>query len=79
MILFGLLIELISKGLLFFALHINSGSSFPPALSSKEEKKLLDEFKNGNNNAKNKLVEHNPYPQCNCYGTCECAPCWYSQ
>lgn len=59
MILFGLLIELISKGLLFFALHINNGSSFPPALSSKEEKKLLDEFKNGNNNAKNKLVEHN--------------------
>ncbi len=53
------LLELISKGLLFFALHIQSGSSFPPALSSKEEKKLLEEFKNGNINAKNKLIEHN--------------------
>lgn len=56
---FGLLFELISKGLLFFALHIQSSGSFPPALSSKEEKNLLNEFKNGNKDAKNKLVEHN--------------------
>ena len=55
----ALLFELISKGLLFFALHIQNGSSFPTALSSKEEKKLLEEFKNGNIIAKNKLVEHN--------------------
>ncbi len=55
----ALLFELISKGLLFFALHIQNGSSFPPALNSKEEKKLLEEFKNGNIIAKNKLVEHN--------------------
>ena len=51
--------ELISKGLLFFALHINNGNSFPPALSSKDEKKYLNEFKNGSKEAKNKLVEHN--------------------
>lgn len=56
---FGLILELISKGLLFFALHINNGSSFPPALSPKEEKNLLEEFKKGNVKAKNKLVEHN--------------------
>ena len=56
---FGILFELISKGLLFFALHIQNSGSFPPALSPKEEKILLDEFKNGNQDAKNKLVEHN--------------------
>ena len=56
---FGIFLELISKGLLFFALHIQKGNSFPPSLSSKEENELLTEFKNGNNEAKNKLVEHN--------------------
>ncbi|MBO5858901.1 MAG: RNA polymerase sporulation sigma factor SigK [Clostridia bacterium] len=51
--------ELISRGLLFFTLHIQNGSSFPPALGSKEEQILLEQFKNGNIQAKNKLVEHN--------------------
>lgn len=54
-----LLATLISKGLLFFALHIKNGNSFPPALSAKEEQQLLNEFKNGSVKAKNKLVEHN--------------------
>ena len=40
-------------------MHINPGNSFPPALNSKDEKKLIDEFKNGSAEAKNKLVEHN--------------------
>lgn len=56
---FSLIVDLISKGLLFFALHIQKGSSFPPALNQKEEKELLEKFKNGDFNAKNKLVEHN--------------------
>lgn len=56
---FSLLAQLISKGLLFFALHINAGNSFPPALNSKDEKRYIDEFKRGNIEAKNKLVEHN--------------------
>ena len=57
---FGLILELISKGLLFFALHIGKGnSSFPPALSAKEENELLEQFRNGSKEAKNKLVEHN--------------------
>lgn len=55
----GLIMELISKGLLFFALHIQKGNSFPPALSHKEENELLEKFMNGDINAKNKLVEHN--------------------
>lgn len=55
----ALLTALISKGMLFFALHIRNGNSFPPALSLKEEQKLIREFKNGSVDAKNKLVEHN--------------------
>lgn len=55
----NLLINLISKGMLFFALHIKSTGSFPPALSAKEEKKYLEAFKNGDINAKNVLIEHN--------------------
>lgn len=55
----SLLINLISKGMLFFALHIKSGGSFPPALSSKDEKKYLEAYKNGDNKAKNILIEHN--------------------
>lgn len=55
----ALLAALISKGLLFFALHIKNGNSFPPALNAKEEETLINEFKNGSVNAKNKLVEHN--------------------
>lgn len=56
---FALLTALISKGMLFFALHIKNSNSFPPALSLKEEQQFIKEFKNGNTEAKNKLVEHN--------------------
>lgn len=56
---FAFINEIISKGLLFFALHIKSSGAFPPALSAKEEKECLIRFKNGDIEAKNKLVEHN--------------------
>lgn len=55
----NLLAEVLSKGFLFFALHIKNSGSFPPALSSDEEKKCLMKFKNGDMNAKNKIIEHN--------------------
>lgn len=55
----NLLLNLISKGMLFFALHIKNGNSFPPALSAKDEKKYLQAYKNGDLNAKNILIEHN--------------------
>lgn len=55
----NLLLSLISKGMLFFTLHIKSGNSFPPALSAKDEKKYLQAYKNGDLNAKNVLIEHN--------------------
>lgn len=51
--------DLISKGFLFFALHIKSNNSFPPALSTQKEKEYLEKYKNGDHQAKNILVEHN--------------------
>lgn len=44
---------------MFFALHINNGSSFPPALSVKEEKEYFKKFKDGDLKAKNIIIEHN--------------------
>ncbi|MBE6820556.1 MAG: sigma-70 family RNA polymerase sigma factor [Ruminococcaceae bacterium] len=55
----GLLIEIITRGFLFFALHIKNGNSFPSALSAKDEKEYFKKFKEGDLNAKNILIEHN--------------------
>ena len=55
----NLITEIISKGFLFFALHLKNGGSFPPALSSKDEKEYLKRFKSGDEEAKNVIIEHN--------------------
>ncbi len=55
----NLITEIISKGFLFFALHLKNGGSFPPALSSKEEKEYLKRYKAGDTEAKNVIIEHN--------------------
>lgn len=55
----SLITEIISKGFLFFALHLKNGGSFPPALSSKEEKEYLKRYKAGDAEAKNVIIEHN--------------------
>lgn len=55
----GFILEMISKGFLFFSLHIKGNGAFPPALSSKEEKKALEKLKQGDIEAKNLLIEHN--------------------
>ncbi len=55
----NILAQIIAKGMLFFALHINPTGAFPPALSAKEERKYLTAYKNGDMNAKNVLIEHN--------------------
>ncbi len=47
------------SNLLFFALHLSSASSFPPPLTAKEERECLLACRNGDINAKNKLIEHN--------------------
>ena len=55
----NLLAEILGKGFMFFALHIKNSGSFPPALSTEEERDCLKKFRNGDMNAKNKIIEHN--------------------
>lgn len=44
----------------FFILSVSNGySSFPKPLKSEEERKYLEDFQNGDINARNKLIEHN--------------------
>ncbi len=53
-----LLMQLAST-IFYLALHVTGPGSFPPALSTKEEAELLEKFKNGDLEAKSKLIEHN--------------------
>ena len=52
------LIKLISS-VPFVILHVISANSFPKTLSPKEERKYLELMKNGDKEAKNKLINHN--------------------
>ncbi len=56
---FAELINTFLSHILFITLHLNVSSSFPPPLSASEERKYLQEMKNGDDNAKKKLIEHN--------------------
>lgn len=47
------------SNLLFVTLHLNVTSSFPPPLSAAEERECLKKMKNGDEKAKQKLIEHN--------------------
>ena len=40
--------------------YINSPQTLPPPLSKEEEEKLTEESANGNRDARDKLIEHNP-------------------
>jgi RNA polymerase sporulation-specific sigma factor len=51
-------IELL-KNLFFFALHIENSSVFPKPLSKKEEEECFVKMSEGDNSARNKLIEHN--------------------
>lgn len=54
------LIKTIIQNLLFFALHLGNTNSFPKPLTAKEERQLLEEYKEkGSNDARGKLIEHN--------------------
>ncbi len=53
-----LIVNIISN-IYYLALHVTNGGSFPPPLSAKKEKELLEEYQGGNIEAKNKLIEHN--------------------
>lgn len=45
--------------LLFFTSYVNNNSSFAKPLSAKEEVELLEKYRNGDEKAKEKLVQHN--------------------
>ena len=55
----NLIIDLLIKDVLFFILHVTGAGSFPKPLSAKDEKKYLELYKDGDLNARNKLIEHN--------------------
>ena len=55
---FNLLVEILSN-IFYFALHVTGAGSFPPPLSAKKETELLEKSRNGDNDARNKLIEHN--------------------
>ncbi len=55
---FDLLAQIISN-LFYLALHVTSAGSFPPPLSSKKEAELLELKEQGDEDAKNRLIEHN--------------------
>lgn len=56
--LFNLLINIISN-VYYLALHVTGAGSFPPPLSAKKEEELLKRHFEGDEDAKNKLIEHN--------------------
>ncbi len=49
----------LSSNTLFFACYINSGSTFPPPLTQSQENNLLKKLEEGDENARNMLIEHN--------------------
>lgn len=53
------ILESVSSFLLFFILHVTGSNAFPKPLTPKQEEEYLKKMKNGDKEAKNKLVEHN--------------------
>lgn len=56
--LLGLLAE-IAASIYYFALHVTGVGSFPPPLSPAKEAEYLEKSRNGDIDARNKLIEHN--------------------
>ncbi|MBR3908656.1 MAG: RNA polymerase sporulation sigma factor SigK [Clostridia bacterium] len=54
----SLLLQILGN-LYYFALNVSGAGSFPPPLSSKKEKQLLEKSRAGDIAARNKLIEHN--------------------
>ena len=52
-------IALLGQYVCFYILHVCSGGSFPKPLSKKDEEYYLERLKEGDNEARNKLIEHN--------------------
>ena len=49
----------IASAVYYFALHVKGAGSFPPPLSAEREAKLLEKSRNGDDGARNELIEHN--------------------
>ena len=56
---YSLLIVFALCNLIYFALHLTPGSTFPKPLSPDEERECLEKIREGDQKAKNKLIEHN--------------------
>jgi RNA polymerase sporulation-specific sigma factor len=56
---FSSFFHLAVENLLYLALHLESGGVFPKQLSKDEEQECLTAIANGDQNARNKLIEHN--------------------
>ena len=55
---FDLLMK-IASAIYYFALHVKGAGAFPPPLSAEREADLLEKSRNGDNDARNELIEHN--------------------
>ena len=55
----NLLLNAIANRFLFFALHLNNTGSFPAPLSAEEEHQCLMAYADGDNAARDRLIEHN--------------------
>lgn len=47
------------SGLIFWVLHVTGAGSFPRPLTAEEEKDCLERLQNGDQTARNELIEHN--------------------
>ena len=55
---FSLLMK-IASAVYYFALHVKGAGAFPPPLSAEREAELLEKSRNGDDDARNELIEHN--------------------
>ena len=58
-VLFFSLLMKIASAVYYFALHVKGAGSFPPPLSAEREAELLKKSQNGDDDARNELIEHN--------------------
>lgn len=58
-VLFFSLLMKIASAIYYFALHVKGAGSFPPPLSAEREAELLEKSRNGDDDARNELIEHN--------------------
>ena len=58
-VLFFDLLMKIASAIYYFALHVKGAGAFPPPLSAEHEAELLEKSRNGDDGARNELIEHN--------------------